>query len=302
MLAHWCGLLECAHTALVQRSRTGTVLWLYICCAVQVGYWIMGYGFIRPGEPYIPGGWEFLVRGLAWCKSLGLKAIVDLHGAPGSQNGLEHSGRKGPLDWDKGDNVQRTIDVLYAMAQALNGVNAAPETAGVVEGLELLNEPWTWFVGGSLNPYLYKDFVQRATDAVRGAEWGGMIIYSDGYYAQWPEWSGFLPSPQYSNIWVDRHSYQAFKQQSGDVGQLIDYTCGVDAAVLNGPTASGHPSIIGEWSIAAPRGMTQGVTYPMDGFWKAFHRRWFVAQMQVRRKRERTTHTAAECVRYPSTE
>ena len=58
------------------------------------------------------------------------------------QNGLEHSGRKGPIDWDKGDNVQRTIDVLYALAQRLNGVNGAPETAGVVEGIELLNGPY----------------------------------------------------------------------------------------------------------------------------------------------------------------
>lgn len=54
---------------------------------IPIGYWILGEEFLKPGETYLPGAWPYLLRSLKWCKELGLKAIVDLHGAPGVQNG-----------------------------------------------------------------------------------------------------------------------------------------------------------------------------------------------------------------------
>ena len=32
-----------------------------------------------------------------WAEELELKVILDLHGAPGSQNGFDNSGRMGPI-------------------------------------------------------------------------------------------------------------------------------------------------------------------------------------------------------------
>lgn len=54
---------------------------------IPIGYWILGEEFLKPDETYLPGAWPYLLRCLGWCKELGLKAIVDLHGAPGVQNG-----------------------------------------------------------------------------------------------------------------------------------------------------------------------------------------------------------------------
>ena len=260
---------------------------------LQVGYWLLPQ-FIQPGDPYLPGGWGYLVRALGWAKTLGLKACVGLHAAPGSQNGLEHSGRKGPLDWDKGENVNISIAFLRQLAVDLQGVNAAPETAGVVEGIQLLNEPWTYFVGGSLNPYLYKDFVQRATDAVLATGWKGQVWYHDGWNLTWSQWQNFLPSPQYSNIFIDRHVYRAFEGFNPGLTPwtYIDITCTGDAAFLQ--TSSGgqntlqpdqpqHPVIVGEWSVGLPIWMSQkfNITFPFAPEWTSFHRQWFVAQMQV---------------------
>jgi hypothetical protein len=47
---------------------------------------------------------------------LNLKVLVDLHGAPGSQNGHDHSGHTGPIDWLNNGNVARTISIIGKLA------------------------------------------------------------------------------------------------------------------------------------------------------------------------------------------
>lgn len=187
---------------------------------IPIGYWILGEEFMRAGDPpYIAGrGWDYLLRGLTWCRELGLKAIVGLHAAPGSQNGLEHSGIKGPIGWDKGDNVARSVEVLRSLAGRLMAVNAQPETAGVVQGIGLLNEPWTYFVGGPIDPQVHKDFVQAATDAVRGAGWTGpelQVWYSDGWNVTWGGWANFLPPASGYTMVMDRHVYVSGPGEAG---------------------------------------------------------------------------------------
>jgi glucan 1,3-beta-glucosidase len=44
--------------------------------------------------------------------------MIDLHGAPGSQNGFDNSGRRGGADWANNyNNVQRTRDVIYQLTK-----------------------------------------------------------------------------------------------------------------------------------------------------------------------------------------
>lgn len=47
-------------------------------------------------------------------RKYGLKVIIDLHAAPGSQNGFEHSAsRDGSQEWGQTDeNIQQTVDVI----------------------------------------------------------------------------------------------------------------------------------------------------------------------------------------------
>jgi hypothetical protein len=53
---------------------------------IPIGYWAYDVG---PGEPYISGQHNYLLKAIAWASTYNLKIIVDLHGAPGSQNGYE---------------------------------------------------------------------------------------------------------------------------------------------------------------------------------------------------------------------
>lgn len=49
---------------------------------LPIGYWALD---IRPGEPWVSGSWDYVVKAAGWCKKYGLQLMIDLHGAPGSQ-------------------------------------------------------------------------------------------------------------------------------------------------------------------------------------------------------------------------
>ena len=51
---------------------------------LPIGYWAFD---VQGGEPFIQGQLPYLQRAVTWAGNYGLKLIIDLHGAPGSQNG-----------------------------------------------------------------------------------------------------------------------------------------------------------------------------------------------------------------------
>ena len=71
-----------------------------------------------PDEPFpdpildandLSSGLFYLKRMLIWMDELGLAANIDLHGAPGSQNGFDNSGRAGGAHWVEWGQVEDLI-------------------------------------------------------------------------------------------------------------------------------------------------------------------------------------------------
>merc|ERR1711988_372818 len=72
-----------------------------------------------------------------WCKPRGLQILLDMHTAPGSQNGFDNSGRRGNISLLEGKHLQewaRAVDKLSEWA-------VANIDADVLFGVEVLNEP-----------------------------------------------------------------------------------------------------------------------------------------------------------------
>ncbi|QQS22058.1 cellulase family glycosylhydrolase [Candidatus Saccharibacteria bacterium] len=96
---------------------------------IPVGYWIL------EGEaPYVSS-----IGRLDWAFTMAakyrIKLLLCLHGAPGGQNGRDHSGRIGRVDWYRTRQLRmQTIDILEELAHRYRD---EPE----FWGLELLNEP-----------------------------------------------------------------------------------------------------------------------------------------------------------------
>ena len=107
---------------------------------MQIGYWSVPItsadtNYTTSVTPYITGAWPYLLRALGWARKHGVHVILDLHGAPGSQNGYDNSGRRGSANWAQGNNVARTVDIVRFIADQIGGM---------IDVIELLNEPGGW--------------------------------------------------------------------------------------------------------------------------------------------------------------
>ncbi|KAJ4850492.1 hypothetical protein Tsubulata_011954 [Turnera subulata] len=101
---------------------------------IPVGWWIAFDP--DPPAPFVGGSLEALDNAFSWAQAYSIKCIIDLHAAPGSQNGMEHSAsRDGTTGWPTSqDYISQTLDVIEFLASRYARHPA-------LLGIELLNEP-----------------------------------------------------------------------------------------------------------------------------------------------------------------
>jgi glucan 1,3-beta-glucosidase len=114
---------------------------------------------------------------------LGLKIWIDLHGAPGSQNGFDNSGHKvATPGWQQGDTVRQTLDVLARISTKY----AQPSYQDVIVAIELLNEPFIAELSFDITKQFYQDgfnLVRQTSDTP--------VIIQDGFLPP-STWNNFL--------------------------------------------------------------------------------------------------------------
>lgn len=226
---------------------------------IPMGYWIRGIEglSIIEGEPYIPGGWKYFVRVANWSRELGLTVWADLHGAPGSENGFDNSGQyigtSTCAGWS-GDRVQRTLDILTDMANAVieDGID------DVVTGFGVLNEPF------GCDPNILRKYYNDALDMLRSTLGEDTAVFVGDHFTPWTFNDGqfWLDPDIHHDTYLDSHPYHIFFEQGRsftprqhiafvcrhDSEQSID-CCYEDADRKQIPS-KGISRITGEWSVA----------------------------------------------------
>ncbi|MBI5520490.1 MAG: cellulase family glycosylhydrolase [Desulfovibrio sp.] len=215
---------------------------------IPVGHWIFGppypyhgkYG--RNPHPFVTGGIEVLDRAFEWAAEFGLWVLVDLHAAPGCQNGFDNGGIMGVVEWHtKEEYIAHAVHVLGRLAERY-------KNAPALYGIELLNEP-RWDVPTEI----LKDFSLRGYAAVRahcGPE-RAAVVFHDGFRSH-REYLGFLQPPEHGNVVFDIHRYQCFNREDLDMdihGHLRK--SGVELAEEEREIRAELklPAIVGEWSL-----------------------------------------------------
>lgn len=110
-----------------------------IICRIPLGYWSVPLTAADTNQstsvaPFTPGAWPYFLQALDWARNNSIHVIVDLHGAPGSQNGYDNSGQhtNSPV-WAKNPaNITRTLDTITFLTK---------NVGTLVDVIELLNEP-----------------------------------------------------------------------------------------------------------------------------------------------------------------
>ncbi|KAJ2080972.1 hypothetical protein H4R24_002689 [Coemansia sp. RSA 988] len=163
---------------------------------IPIGYWAFN---ITDDEPFVDGQVPYIERLLGWAREVGLKAELDLHGAPGSQNGYDNSGHRVTPEWlYSRANVDRTLDALKKMTEI------AVKWDDVVYGIQILNEPsrWKWPVSDILG------FYNEAYDIIRGMTKDVYVMIHDTFLGP-KEWHTLVNS-NWTNTLMDTHIYQMF--------------------------------------------------------------------------------------------
>ncbi|XP_042015552.1 probable glucan 1,3-beta-glucosidase A [Salvia splendens] len=205
---------------------------------IPVGWWI-AYD-PNPPPPFIGGSLQALDNAFSWAQEYNIKCIIDLHAAPGSQNGMEHSSsRDGTTGWPtSSDYISQSLNAIDFLASRYA---QHPSLLGI----ELLNEPSAALVPLDTLTSYYKQ--------------GYKIVrkYSSTAYVIFCQRIGNAdPLELYqanlgdTNTVIDLHYYNLFdaffaNMSSIDNIQYIYKSRGTQLQSLNG--ANGPLVFIGEW-------------------------------------------------------
>ena len=158
---------------------------------------------MEPWGPYTGGAAQYLDAAIDWARATGLKIIIDLHGAPKSQNGFDHSGHAAYWPaWGDSDSLSHTHAALKQIEQKY----ATPEMQDVVIAIQFLNEPFLL----KLDQNVVKQFYHDAYYNLRDISDTPAILH-DGF--ENPSWlNGFLTKQDNDarNVVLDHHEYQIF--------------------------------------------------------------------------------------------
>ncbi|KAI9724716.1 MAG: exo-1,3-beta-glucanase [Chrysothrix sp. TS-e1954] len=209
--------------------------WGFNMVRIPIGFW----AYQSFGTPYVQGAATYLDQAVGWASAAGIKVIVDLHGAPMSQNGFDNSGqRMSTPQWEGGDSVNQTLQVLHQIA----GKYAGNPT---VMGIELLNEP----LSSELDVNVLKQFFRDGYGQVRADSQTTPVVIQDAFMAP-SSYNGFLtPSDNNAqNVALDHHEYQVFTdaQVGMTPAQHVQAVCSGSGAY----SGSDKWSFIGEWTGA----------------------------------------------------
>ena len=179
-----------------------------------------------------------------------MKVLVDCHGSPGSQNGQEHSGHSGAVDWQQDDNLEWSTQVLQTMIKRYGGQN----NSDVVWGLETVNEPtasepnsfsksqsWATEAYSALQATIFQNSLNPKIQIITHDSFMGptkfVSLLSD------------VKSPvQAPTFGVDQHNYQLYTDTDNakDQPAHIQDACSWSDALSQ--TKQSMPVIVGEWS------------------------------------------------------
>ncbi|KAI8082810.1 glycoside hydrolase superfamily [Halteromyces radiatus] len=185
---------------------------------IPIGHWA-----IRPSsqEPFVPHvAWTYLLRGIQWARKYGLRVMIELHTAPGSQNGWNHSGRSGDIRWLNGDHGQYYADetkrVVMDIVSFFNKdppevkddnktIHSHNVWSHVVPVFGVLNEPAMMIIKKEPAKQWYKDSYSAIRN-ITGHQ-GPILSYHDGFLGLSP-WKGFFTD--FDRTFLETHMYLIF--------------------------------------------------------------------------------------------
>ncbi|OQO14942.1 hypothetical protein B0A48_00324 [Cryoendolithus antarcticus] len=196
---------------------------------LPIGYWSVIGGY---GAPYVYGAYDYVGKAVGWAEAHGIQLMLDLHGAPRSQNGFDNSGQLGEVHWTEGDSIDLT-------RKALNKIRDDFANKPSVSAIELVNEP----LGPALNMATVRQFYMDGWGDLKDSNVA--VTFHDAFegVTSWNDWGSGM-----GNLLLDTHHYEVF--DSGALQLSIDGHVSTACGFGSQMASNNKWTIAGEWSGA----------------------------------------------------
>nr|GMC70681.1 probable glucan 1,3-beta-glucosidase A [Ipomoea batatas] len=198
---------------------------------IPLGWWI-AYD-PNPPKPFVGGSLKALDNAFKWATKYGLKVLLELHAAPGSQNGFALSAsRDGTTGWGI-DSISPTVAVIEFLA-ARYAKNPSLYSIG------LMNEPSLW-----ISPEAVMSYYRAGYDAVRRHSSTAYVVMATRMGAL--NVTELLPfAAQFERAVLDVHLYNFDHLTVHDtINDVYTHCREVVSAVT---TSNGPLSFVAEWT------------------------------------------------------
>ncbi|KAF8602790.1 glycoside hydrolase [Ceratobasidium sp. AG-I] len=167
---------------------------------------------VYPGEPFLEKvAWKYFLKAIGWARKYGLRINLDLHAVPGSQNGYNHSGKLGSINWLNGTmgiaNAQRSLNYMRILTEFIS----QPQYRDVVPMFGIVNEAVVNTIGMDVIGSFYVEAHSMIRNITGYGEGNGpWISIHDGFQAL-TAWADFMPGSD--RVALDSHPYFCFTDQ-----------------------------------------------------------------------------------------
>lgn len=250
-----CGMVTYNRTLAEQRILESLQTWItendihdisslgFNSIRLPIGYWNV---IEDPYKAYAPQNLGISLKYIdllfTWAEKYDLTVLVDLHGMPGSQNGMDHSGCARSPGWLESDrNIKLSLDSVRAIMRRYGHRKS-------FLGIELANEPGIYY--SSNNHTALLSYYKNAYSIIRRYHSSAIVVFNELYDSLYHTWVQDLTEPMYYNVIMDLHLYdwqEPFTSRSVQ-GHIQDVK---DWEQIIQDQRKHHPIMIGEWSMSS---------------------------------------------------
>ncbi|KAG8916641.1 hypothetical protein FRC01_002946 [Tulasnella sp. 417] len=213
---------------------------------LPIPYWVVEK---YPEEPFLEKvPWKYALKAFKWARKYGLRINLVLHTIPGSQNGYNHSGKGGQINFLYGPmglaNAQRTLDYIRIITEFIS----QPEYAPVIPMLGIINEPLATTIGVDQMTSFYlqvHDMIRNIAGTGKGN--GPFISIHDSFLGLAP-WKDLLPG--HDRLALESHKYLFSTVDRSALHDQIEKPCQAWGAEMNSSWTDFGVSVAGEFSLA----------------------------------------------------
>ncbi|PFH51213.1 glycoside hydrolase family 5 protein [Amanita thiersii Skay4041] len=151
---------------------------------IPIGFWAIE---TMNDEPFLEGvSWKYFLKAIQWGRKYGIRIYLDLHALPGSQNGWNHSGKSGSVNFMNGvmgiANAQRTLTYLRILTQFVSQ-DQYKDVVGIVG---IVNEIlWDTIGKDSVQSFYFAAHAAIRGSTGTGAGAGPYIAIHEGFQGVW---------------------------------------------------------------------------------------------------------------------